>query len=318
MGQVQKGNYGQPAPAAAPAAATPAPSSYQAAAAPVSQAITDKDAALRAEQERLLAERAGFVSSQESLPALYARLLQEAGVPQLQSQLEPVRQETLTTEEQLRKLAGDVGTLTVGQGEGRRRLVEAGRRAPLIETLGDLARTQERFAGQISSATQGVGQQAELYGEQFKRSLSNYDTALSAFGERAARESSNFTKAKELELEAVFAQIKRAEDLSDQEAEKAFTLLRDQQNYQRELSLKSSGGSKGPSAQETAQGKFDDTFQNVLAAAGTDPARAQKAVYDFLKGGGSAKAKSLGLDAEDYWAVWRSLSLAADPNSRVR
>lgn len=269
LSQVQKGNYGQPAPAAAPAAAAPGPNAYDQAAATFAAQGTTKDAELKAQEEALLAKRAGFTGSQESVRDLMTRLSMEAGIPALQAQLEPVRQETLTTEEQLRKLAGDVGTLTAGQGEGRRRLVEAGRRAPLVEQLNDLARSQERFAGQLSSAQQGVAQQGQLYGEDYKRRIDELNVEMEVFGTRAARESANWSATRQAQYETTISKIKRAEELDDIAAKRLYDDITAERDYNRSLSLKSSGSGDKPvdAKQQAVLADFSKVLSSNLSKA---------------------------------------------------
>lgn len=295
-----------PAPAPAPAAAAPAgPSAAQ-------TIVTDPLMAFAKQQsadaQAILDKKNAYVNSAETLPAMYARLQNEAGIPALNAQLEPIRQQTLTTEGQLSNLSGDVANLTAGQGEARRRLVEAGRQAPLVQQLSDLARAQERFAGQISGAQQAVATQMGLQGEQYNRYLSKYDDMLKVFGDSAARESSAFTAGKQAEWDKFLADTKRAEDLSDQQAAQAFDLAKMALAHQYALAETIASGSGGSdTTTKRNQDAFNTTVENIVASAGDNKKAAENGLYTYLKNGGAARATSLGLNAEDYWAIWRTL-----------
>jgi len=98
-------------------------------------------------------------------------------------------------------------------------------------------------------------------------------TQLDVFGERAAREVSLYTKAFQNELDAILADITRAEQLSDAERERAFELAKMERQYQMERSLISARNV--PSAAESkeatqaaadtkARKDISSQFQNAL------------------------------------------------------
>lgn len=292
---------------AGPAGVTGTPSavsgSAASAGADAAQQIRDMLAKQKADQQAIIDRMRGFVSGSEPLPTLYNRLSTEAGIPTLQAQLQPLQQESLTVQDQLRKLPGDVATITAGEGEARRRLVEASKQKPLVEQLADLSTAQERIATQLASATQGVGTQAQLYSEQFTRELDQYKTELGAFSDQAAREATGFTNAIQLQLDAILQDIRDANDFKNKltlqqqeyalkaaQAEKDWINTKEQiqMNFQNDLkklsyekSLSGSGGGK------VTVGSVKDDIGNIInsipnTVAGTPTTKPGDAASNYL------------------------------------
>lgn len=190
----------------------PAGGSATAAGAAAAQQLKDLAAKQAADQQAILDRMKGFVSSQETLPDLYNRLSTEAGVPALQAQQAGYADQTLTVEDLIRKLPADVASITAGEGEARRNLVEGAKMKTLTEQAADLSTMQARIGNQLASAVSGVGTQTQLYGDQFNRELDTYKTELAAFSDQAAREATMYTTAVQDQLDGILKDIQNAED----------------------------------------------------------------------------------------------------------
>jgi hypothetical protein len=305
-----------PAPAPAPAAAAPAPNSYDQAAATFAAQGATKDAELRTQEEALLAKRAGVTSSYETPLALMNRLSQENKIPELQAQLEPVRLEGLRTEDLLSKLKGDITSRVSNAGGSMAdiRLTEGYKREPLVQQLSDLARAQERFAGQLANAQQSVVSQGQLYGEDYKRRVEELNVEMEVFGQRAARESANWSATRQAQYEATISKIKRAEELDNIEAKRVYDDIVAERDYNRDLA-KISAGKSGSGADKSKfteeQQNMIDNLDTVIAGAYSgdkvDPKVAQNRVYNYVKGI-IPTATRIGLDPEYLWAQWRDLA----------
>lgn len=90
-------------------------------------------------------------------------------------------------------------------------------------------------------------------------------------------------------------------------------------NYDKTLKNMGSGSSAADDAKKLKIGQFNDTISRIMEMA-KDPRQknsAQNELYEFLRSGGSYEkstgqsgatlASSLGLDPEQYWALWRSI-----------
>ena len=265
-----------PTTAAKAVVATPkktAPTTRVKATAAANKKITGLAAKQKTEEQGLINQLKNFISGQEPIPELRTRLATELGIPTLTAQLEPLRQQALRTGQTLLNLPEYVGDIARGQGEARRRLLEETKGAQLERQLRDIAIGQEYFAGQLAGAQGELGQQLTAYGQQFERELVPLTTQLDVFGERAAREVSLYTKAFQNELDAILADITRAEQLSDAERERAFELAKMERQYQMERSLISARNV--PSAAESkeatqaaadtkARKDISSQFQNAL------------------------------------------------------
>jgi hypothetical protein len=254
------------APAApAPAAATPAAATTRQSAAEAATAKTaDLYARQKAEEDAKIAALRAYVSGAEPLPDLYARLGQEMGIPGLQAQLEPVRQQTLRAESELATLPEDLLAVTRGQGEARRKLLEASKSDVLRRQLTELARAQELYAGQLAGAQNALGTQMSLYGEQYNRGLLPFETDLSTTEQRLAREASGYTQAFQNELTAILGDIQAAEDLAKEQRDRAFDLAKMEKEYQYNASLariNNAGSGTSAAANELAAARASYTSE---------------------------------------------------------
>ena len=260
----------------------------------------------KTEEQGLINQLKNFISGQEPIPELRARLAQELGIPGLTAQLEPLRQQALRTGQTLLNLPEYVGDIARGQGEARRRLLEETKGAQLERQLRDLAIGQEYFAGQLAGAQGELGQQLTAYGQQFERELVPITTQLDVFGERAAREVSGYTKAFQNELDATLADITRSEQLADDARQRAFELAKMERQYQMERSLISARGSASSAPDKnTIKGEVlsgiqsyrqgsskgvpntKEGIKSAILAAGGDPNDPFfKGLYAWVAGGG--------------------------------
>jgi hypothetical protein len=211
----------------------------------------------RAEEEAFLRRFRGFVGQQEPLPELRQRLLAEAGVPELQAQLEPLRQQALRVGQQVQALPEDIIARTRGQmlTEAQRRQIESAEARTLERRLSDIAISQEFFAGQLTGAQQEAGEQLGAFQAQFERELLPFDREANIISVRAAREVTGYTAAAQARLDAILGDIERAEELSDAARQIAhdFALLeREAVLQERQIRLRA-GLSQGATAAKEAR-----------------------------------------------------------------
>lgn len=258
-----------PASASAPAPTSPLPTRQEAAQTTVTKPTEDLLTKQRAEWQAALEKYSQFIATEEPLPALYARLKAEAGVPGLQAQLEPLRQQSLRAEEQLSALPEDILALTKGQGGATyRRLLEASKGGELTRNLASLARAQELFAGQLTGAMGEVGTLMPLYAEETKKKRLPFELELSTFNERAARELSGYSAAWQAELDSIIGDIQSAEDFFREttlaEQQRTFELAKMEKEYENQVRLIKLDASLRPGDKATESERAVANYKNQL------------------------------------------------------
>ena len=236
--------------------------------------ISAKEAAFRAEQAKesktLETEFTQFRTGLEPLDELRQRLSGELGIPGLQEQLEPLRQRALRLEGFIEKLPEDVATLTRGQGEARRRLLETSKGSELARELAGVARSQELFAGQLTGARGELTERLGVTQAQRQFDLSAFGQQADLLNTRLAREITGYTSQLQREFESIIGDIERAEDLKDQDTQRAFELAKlekeanlEAQNIRLRSGLSQSADKEGkPSTQQLQT--FAKAFQQSV------------------------------------------------------
>lgn len=190
--------------------------------------------------EQALFEKYGQqIATQESLPSAYTRLTTEAGVPQLQTDIQKYKQNIYNVQGLLDRLEEDVtgrttGTLTT---EAQRRRQIAAEGAPLVSELGRLTTGLQPLTEQLSTATGNVATQLGLISQQETRELLPIQARISAFSDAAAREVSLFSLDRQNELDNITMKLKQQGDLSLAEYQRATDLLKSEQDYQQKRNL---------------------------------------------------------------------------------
>ena len=218
--------YVAPKSTASPSTAPRVTVTRQQAAASYSKKVQDLLARQKAEETAKLGKLQAFIAGKEPIPELRGRLAGELGIPELAAQLEPLRQRSLTLEGLLLDLPETISGRTAGTltTEAQRRSLEASGGERLARQIRENAMSQEMFAGQLAGAQGELAQLLAAENQQFQREVFPITTELDMFADRAAREVTGYTTAFQAELDAVLADISRAEDLSDQARQRAHEL----------------------------------------------------------------------------------------------
>lgn len=235
--------------AAAPAPAAAAPGN-------VSQPLFDFAAQQRAESDALLArqraEQQGLfdqytqkIGSQEQLPALYQRLQQEAGIPELSGQAQAFKDEIYRVKGLLDRLGEDVtsrtqGTLTT---ESMRNRIIAAEGDPLRTNLARLGTGLQPVADMLTSAQGQLSTVLPLYMQQQDRELRPLEMQIDALGDRFAREITGFNSNKETQLTAILDKLTRDRELSDREWQLAQDLAAEEREFSRQKQLAAASAS---------------------------------------------------------------------------
>ncbi len=198
-----------------------------------------KEAAQKAEEEKLLGEFETKSGAQEKLPGAYERLLGEEKIPEAQKQLGIMRGEVAKVKDLLDKLEGDIASRTGGflVTESQRRRQIAAEEEPLRTQLGRLATGQATTAEQVSSGLANVGTKIGLVSTQQQKELEPLKIRLAAFSDRAAKEMTGFTDSRKNELTALMDKLSRVRQLNDQEWQRANELAKEEREYQRQRDL---------------------------------------------------------------------------------
>lgn len=248
------------------------------------RAVMDAQERARAEQERLLAEQRAQedaalgafrsrVEGFEKPSAIFSRLEQERGVPQIRERTKGLRQQVGEAEALLEKLPGDVtgrvaGTMTT---QGQRNRILAKEQIPITENLQALSRLLGTESANLGEAMQAVGDitSSELTAQQ--QSLEPDRLRISMLSDRAARELSAFTQDRERELNILMDKLDRTRQLSDQEFQRAAQLSSQEQAYTQalnQLEAQSRLGREDLKMQqqfESGESEKSRTFQRELA-----------------------------------------------------
>lgn len=204
-----------------------------------SRALLDRQ---NKEQEGLFSNYENIRKSQEALPALYERLKNESGIPQLSEQAQIFKNEIYKTKDTIDRLAEDVlarttGTLTT---ESQRRRLQSAEEEPLQTNLGRLGTGLAPIADMLSAAQQGLGTQLELGMQQQDRELEPIKLRINAISDKFARELTGFTADRELQLTSLVDKITRERELSDKEWALAQQLAQEEREFARQKSLAAS------------------------------------------------------------------------------
>lgn len=168
---------------------------------------------------------------------VYKQLEDAMGLPSMKKTAGTLREQIGSLEDTIRRVEPNVqattkeSLVTQGQQEG----MIAERRRPLMENLGVLGTALGRVTEGISAATADLGTRVSLFMEGQKQALKPFEVQLAAMNDRAARQVTGFSADVENQLSVTMANWERQNELSDQETERAFELLKIEKNYQNTL-----------------------------------------------------------------------------------
>ena len=195
-------------------------------------AANKRSAAFRAKQAKesraLEAGFRKFRTGLEPLDILRKRLAGELGIPELQEQLDPLRQQSLRLGQTLLDVPEEIAGRTRGAviTEAQRKALESARGAGLEKQLRDVAIAQEFFAGQLTGARGELTEQLGVTQTQREFDLRAFGAEADLVNTRLARELTGFTTDLQREFEAIIGDITRAEQLSDDKVQRAFELAK--------------------------------------------------------------------------------------------
>lgn len=193
----------------------------------------------KGEQEGLFKNYETIRGGQERLPALYSRLENELGIPELSGDMQIFKDQIYSVRDLIDRLDEDVNTRTTGTfttDEQRRRQIAA-EGEPLRNQLGRLGTGMEPLVDRINSATGQLGTMMNLNVQQQERDLEPVKMRIEAISDRFAREITGFTSNKQNELTALMDKLQRQRQLSDRDWELAQQLASEERAFDREKQL---------------------------------------------------------------------------------
>lgn len=200
------------------------------------QESADILASQKAEEEGLFKQFETLRAGQETLPTLYSRLTEKAGIPALQEQLTGARTEVAKVRDLLDRLEEDISSRTQGYlvSEAQRRRSLSAEEAPLRTQLGRLLTGQEVAAGQVASAQAARGEEFQVATSQQERELESTKLRISAFSDRAAREMTSYTQTQQNELTSLLKKMETETALTTAELNRAATLAQNERTFEQE------------------------------------------------------------------------------------
>lgn len=195
----------------------------------------------RQEQEGLFGQYEQRLGGQEKLPALYTRLQQEAGIPELQKQRQVFNTQIYGVKNMLDRLDEDVTSRTAGTmtTDAQRRRMIGAEGADLNNQLGRLGTGLQPIADMYGQASEQVGNLLNLNVQQQERELSPVTMRINALGERFAREITGFDNTRQQELNSILDKLNRERALADREWQRAAELAKQEAafNQQKKLAI---------------------------------------------------------------------------------
>jgi len=216
----------------------------------VSDALTKYAKQRSKEQEELLArqkaeEETQFksyeeqIAGQEKLPDVYTRLSAEAGMPELQQQIDIYKGEIYKIKDLLDRLNEDITSRTQGSftTEAQRRRQVAAEEEPLQTQLSRMGTALTPFLERQTAAGQEIGTMLGLTAEQQQKELLPTEARINALSDRFAREMTGFKENKETELTALVDKLERQRELADREWQRLQDLEKERREFQRQKEL---------------------------------------------------------------------------------
>jgi len=193
----------------------------------------------KAEQEGLFGQYEGKLAGQEKLTDAYGRLKTEAGIPDLQKQVDVYKGEIYKVKDLLDRLDEDITTRTKGSftNESQRNRQVAAEGDPLRTSLSRLGTAATPFMERLSSAMGEVGTMLGLTREEQAKELEPIKLRINAATDRFAREISGFEAGKESELTSLLDKVTRGRELADREWTRLETLASEEREFARQKEL---------------------------------------------------------------------------------
>jgi len=168
---------------------------------------------------------------------IYSKFEEAMGIPQQRKAAGSLREQVYGLEDAIKGVKGQVAGTTresmVTEAQ-RQRLVQR-TQEPLLENLGTIGTSLGRVESAITSAEQTLATKVGLAMQGQAQDLEPFKAQLDYLQNQQAMQITGFTSDKQTNLDIALSKIRRGEQLSDQEREESFQLLRDESNYTREL-----------------------------------------------------------------------------------
>lgn len=188
-----------------------------------------------AEQEGLFKTYENTRASQEKLPDIYNRLINEAGVPGLQQTVGVVKGEIFKTKDLIDRLEEDVNSRTSGflVSDAQRRRQITAENAPLETQLGRLATGLSPVQEALSAALGNASTQFGLTTQQQDRDLEPLKMRIAAVSDKFAREMTGFNQDRQDQLTVLLKKMDQDQALSQQEWQSTQQLAAEERQWER-------------------------------------------------------------------------------------
>lgn len=210
------------------------------------------------QEQNLITQFQNTVSGQEPLTAIYTRLQNEQGVPQLQGQIANYEKDISTQQNLLDTLESSVnertkGTLTT---EAQRQRQLASESAPLVANLGSLGKGLAPLASDLATREGNVTTGLSTSEAEQQRQLTPITTAISAFSDQAAREITGYSADQKSALDVYTQQVANGQELTMEQQKEAAALIQQEKDFNNQKGL------------ITAKMNADITYNKSVATSG--------------------------------------------------
>lgn len=174
-----------------------------------------------------------YMSNQQSPLDFYTKMSEAQGIPGLRKTQSTLQGQIYDMEDSLRRIEPDVSANSRNSivTESQRRGIVGEKQKPLIENLGWLGQSLGRVSNAVTEGNQQALTMTGLNSENTDRIGGVFKTNLELKSSQAARQMTGFTTDMQNFLNVSLAKIQRGEQVSDQEAQQAFDLLKMEKQY---------------------------------------------------------------------------------------
>jgi hypothetical protein len=169
-----------------------------------------------------------YVASQPTPLDFYNQIAEQQGIPQMRQTQKTLQGQVFDLEDTLRRVEPDV-TATTGQSivtEAQRRGMVTERQKPLVENLGWLGQSLGRVSGAITEANQQALNLTQLNEQGAQKMIDAFKTKLELATQQGTRALQAFIHDTDQVVSITLAKIARKEKVSDDEANRAFEMLK--------------------------------------------------------------------------------------------
>lgn len=198
---------------------------------------TDFAKTLNAGEDSAFNDYVSYLKGSDSPLDFYTKASEAQGLPQLRKTQSSLQGQIYDLEDTLRRIEPDVSANSRNSvvTESQRRGIVAERSKPVIENLGWIGQSLGRVSDAVSSANQQALTLTDLNSRGQDRIADAYKTNIQIKSDQAARAMTGFSTDMQNMLTVSLAKISRGEQLSDQEAQRAFEALQMEKKYKMEF-----------------------------------------------------------------------------------